>query len=180
MLYRYLVGVSFNDKKYLQLKFKQIDYHHLFVNVLQCSTMIYMLVVFLTLGKKYDVLRALWVQTRGKIIYTYTHCNLWRHRQFITIFYQFLHIRIEIIHGSHMFLPRVGLYVSFLPLADARGKTSWHKGQPVVKTIYTYGFHELFLKYFTAVAFISVGIIMFRQGPLLISLITPLIQIIKI
>ena len=31
-----------------------------------------------------------------KIIYTYTHCNLWRHRQFITIFYQFLHIRIEI------------------------------------------------------------------------------------
>ena len=82
-----------------------------------------------------------------KIIYTYTHCNLWRHRQFITIFYQFLHIRIEIIHGSHMyilFLPRVGLYVSFLPLANARGKTSWHKGLPVVKTIYTYGFHELF------------------------------------
>ena len=35
-----------------------------------------------------------------KLIYTYTHCNLWRHRQFITIFYQFLHIRIEIIHGS--------------------------------------------------------------------------------
>ena len=30
-----------------------------------------------------------------KIIYTYTHCNLWSHRQFITIFYQFLHIRIE-------------------------------------------------------------------------------------
>ena len=84
-----------------------------------------------------------------KIIYTYTHCNLWRHRQFITIFYQFLHIKIEIIHGSHMyilFLPRVGLYVSFLPLADARGKTSWHKDLPVVNTIYTYGFHELFLK----------------------------------
>jgi hypothetical protein len=83
-----------------------------------------------------------------KIIYIYTHCNLWRHRQFITIFYQFLHIRIEIIHGSHMhilFLPRVGLYVSLLPLANARGKTSWHKGLPVVKTIYTYGFHELFL-----------------------------------
>ena len=58
-----------------------------------------------------------------KIIYTYTHCNLWHHRQFITKFYQFLHIRIEIIHGSHMyilFLPRVGLYVSFLPLANAR------------------------------------------------------------
>jgi hypothetical protein len=56
------------------------------------------------------------------IIYTYTHCNLWRHQQFITIFYQFLHIRIEIIHGSHMyilFLPRIGLYVSFLPLAYA-------------------------------------------------------------
>jgi hypothetical protein len=89
-----------------------------------------------------------------KIIYTYTHCNLWRHRQFIAIFYQFLHIRIEIIHGSHMyilFLPRVGLYVSFLPLAYARCKTSWHKGLPVVKTIYTYGFHELFLKYTTTV-----------------------------
>ena len=60
-----------------------------------------------------------------KIIYTYTHCNLWRHRQFITIFYQFLHIRIEIIHGSHMyilFLLRVGLHVSFLSLANTRGK----------------------------------------------------------
>ena len=45
-----------------------------------------------------------------------------------------------------LFLPRVGLYVSFLLLANARGKTSWHKGLPVVKTIYTYGFHELFLK----------------------------------
>ena len=41
-----------------------------------------------------------------------------------------------------LFLPRVGLYVSFLPLVDARGKTSY---LPVVKTIYTYGFHELFL-----------------------------------
>ena len=84
-----------------------------------------------------------------KIILIYDRLNLWRHRQFITIFYRFLHIRIEIIHGSHMyilFLPRVGLYVSFLPLANARGKTSWHKGLPVVKTIYTYGFHELFLK----------------------------------
>jgi hypothetical protein len=50
-----------------------------------------------------------------KIIYTYTHCNLWHHRQFIMKFYQFVHIRIEIIHGSHMyilFLPRVGLYVT--------------------------------------------------------------------
>ena len=84
-----------------------------------------------------------------KIILIYDRLNLWRHRQFITIFYQFLHIRIEIIHGSHMyilFLPRVGLYVSFLPLANARGKTSWHKGLSVIKTIYTYGFHELFLK----------------------------------
>ena len=44
-----------------------------------------------------------------------------------------------------LFLPRVGLYVSFLPLAYTRGKTSWHKGLPVVITIYTYGFHELFL-----------------------------------
>jgi hypothetical protein len=38
-----------------------------------------------------------------------------------------LHIRIEIIHGSHMyslFLPRVGLYVSFLHLANPRGKSS--------------------------------------------------------
>jgi hypothetical protein len=87
-----------------------------------------------------------------KIILIYDRLNLWRHRQFITTFYQFLHIRIEIIHGSHMyilFLPRVGLYVSFLPLANARGKTSWHKGLPVVKTIYTYGFHELFLNYMT-------------------------------
>ena len=85
-----------------------------------------------------------------KIILIYDRLNLWRHRQFIMIFYQFLHIRIEIIHGSHMyilFLPRVGLYVSFLPLANARGKTSWRKGLPVVKTIYTYGFHELFLDY---------------------------------
>jgi hypothetical protein len=85
-----------------------------------------------------------------KIILIYDRLNLWRHRQFITIFYQFLHIRIEIIHGNHMyilFLPRVGLYVSFLPLANARGKTSWHKGLPMVKTIYTYGFHELFLNY---------------------------------
>jgi hypothetical protein len=84
-----------------------------------------------------------------KQILFYDRFNLWRHRQFIAIFYQFLHIRIEIIHGSHMyilFLPRVGLYVSFLPLANARVKTSWHKGLPVVKTIYTYGFHELFLK----------------------------------
>ena len=83
-----------------------------------------------------------------KIILIYDRLNLWRHRQFVTIFYQFLHIRIKINHGSHMhilFLPRVGLYVSFLPLANARGKTSWHKGLPVVKTIYTYGFHELFL-----------------------------------
>ena len=49
-----------------------------------------------------------------KIILIYDRLNLWRHRQFITVFYQFLHIRIEIIHGSHMyilFLPRVGLYV---------------------------------------------------------------------
>jgi hypothetical protein len=38
-----------------------------------------------------------------------------------------------------LFLPRVGLYVSFLvKLRDI-------KALPVVKTIYTYGFHELFL-----------------------------------
>jgi hypothetical protein len=69
-----------------------------------------------------------------KIIYTYTHCDLWRHRQFISIFYQFLHIRIEIIHGSHMhmlFLPRVGLYVNFVPLAYARGKTHFILIKPV-------------------------------------------------
>ena len=87
-----------------------------------------------------------------KIILIYDRLNLWRHPQFITIFYPFLHIRIEIIHGSHMyilFLPRVGLYVSFVPLANARGKTSWHKGLPVVKTIYAYGFHELFLNLWT-------------------------------
>jgi hypothetical protein len=54
-----------------------------------------------------------------KIILIYDRLNLRRHRQFITIFYQFLHIRIEIIHGSHMyilFLLRVGIYVSFLLL----------------------------------------------------------------
>jgi hypothetical protein len=66
-----------------------------------------------------------------KIILIYDRLNLWRHRQFIAIFYQSLHIRIEIIHGSHM-------YILFLPLANARGKTSWHKRLPVVKTIYTY------------------------------------------
>jgi hypothetical protein len=84
-----------------------------------------------------------------KIILIYDRLNLWRHRQFITMFYQFLHIRIEIIHGGHMyilFLPRVGLYVSFLTLAYARGNNSWHKGLPAVRTIYTYGLHELFLK----------------------------------
>jgi hypothetical protein len=32
--------------------------------------------------------------------------------------------------------------------AYARGKISWHKALPVVKTIYTYGFHELFLNYY--------------------------------
>ena len=50
-----------------------------------------------------------------KIILIYDRLNLWRHRQFITIFYQFLHIRIKIIHGSHMyilFLPRVDLCVT--------------------------------------------------------------------
>jgi hypothetical protein len=91
-----------------------------------------------------------------KIILIYDRFNLWHHREFITIFYQFLHIRIELIHGSHMyilFLPRVGLYVSFLPLANARGKTLWHKGLPVVKTIYTYGFHELFLNYIIRIFF---------------------------
>ena len=84
-----------------------------------------------------------------KIIYTYTHCNLWRYRQFIMIFYQFLHNRIKIIHGSHMyilFLPQVDLYVSFLPFANAWGKTSWHKGLPMVKTIYT--LHMASMNYF--------------------------------
>ena len=46
-----------------------------------------------------------------------------------------------------LFLPLVGIYDSFLTLADARGKISWHKDLPVIKTIYTYGFHELLLKY---------------------------------
>jgi hypothetical protein len=44
-----------------------------------------------------------------------------------------------------LLLQRVCLYVRFLLLAYARGKTSCHKGLPVVKTIYTYGFRELFL-----------------------------------
>ena len=34
-----------------------------------------------------------------KIILLYDRLNLWRHRQFVAISYQFLHIRIEIIHG---------------------------------------------------------------------------------
>jgi hypothetical protein len=91
----------------------------------------------------------IWKMACNNLLLIYDRLNLWRHRQLKTIFYQFLHIRIEIIHGSHMyilFLPRVGLYASFLPLAFARGKTSWHKGIPMVKTIYTYGFRELFLK----------------------------------
>jgi hypothetical protein len=102
-----------------------------------------------------------------KIILIYDRLNLWRHRQYITIFYQFLHIRIEIIHGSHMyvlFLPRVGLYVSFLPLANARGKTSWHKGLPVVKIIYTYGFHELFLKQILTSLYICALLMLTRPG----------------
>jgi hypothetical protein len=32
----------------------------------------------------------------------------------------------------------------FCFVTNVWGKTSWHKGLPVVKTIYTYGFHELF------------------------------------
>ena len=39
-----------------------------------------------------------------KIILIYDRLNLWRHRQFIMIFYQFLHIRIEIIHGTHVYI----------------------------------------------------------------------------
>ena len=53
-----------------------------------------------------------------------------------------------------LFLPRVGLYVSFLPFAYAQGKTSWHKDLSVVKTIYTYGFHELFLKQSLSIHFL--------------------------
>jgi hypothetical protein len=50
--------------------------------------------------------------------------NVFRHGQIRYVVAAF--IRIEIIHGSHMyilFLPRVGLFVTFLPLANARGKT---------------------------------------------------------
>ena len=42
------------------------------------------------------------------------------------------------------FLPRVGLYVTKFYPERKRGVKSGHKGLPVVKTIYTYGFHELF------------------------------------
>jgi hypothetical protein len=75
-----------------------------------------------TLSRKGLSWRQNWVCSTTLRDLTYTHCNLWHHRQFITKFYQFLHIRIGIIHGSHMyilFLPRVGLHVSFLPLANA-------------------------------------------------------------
>ena len=45
-----------------------------------------------------------------------------------------------------LFLPWVGLYVSFLT-SFSLGVKLRDKGLPVVKTIYTYGFHELFLNY---------------------------------
>jgi hypothetical protein len=48
-----------------------------------------------------------------KIILIYDRLNLWRHLQFITIFYQFLHIRIEIIHGSHMYIVLLSLEHGF-------------------------------------------------------------------
>jgi hypothetical protein len=35
-----------------------------------------------------------------------------------------------------LFLPRIGLYISFLPLANARGKTSLNKGLPVASMNY--------------------------------------------
>ena len=63
---------------------------------------------------------------------------------------------------AYLVLPRVGLYVSFLPLACARGKTSWHKGLPVVKTIYTYGFHDLFLKFKTVRVYSGGSVMMFN------------------
>jgi hypothetical protein len=43
-----------------------------------------------------------------------------------------------------LFLPRVGLYVTKFYPERKRVVKSWHKGLPVVKTIYTYDFHELF------------------------------------
>jgi hypothetical protein len=43
-----------------------------------------------------------------------------------------------------LFLPRVDLYDTKYYPERQRGEKSWHKGLPVVKTIYTYGFHELF------------------------------------
>jgi hypothetical protein len=45
-----------------------------------------------------------------------------------------------------LFLPRVVLYVTKFYPERKRGLKSSHKGLPVVRTIYTYGFHELFLK----------------------------------
>ena len=47
-----------------------------------------------------------------KIILIYDRLNLWRHRQFIAIFYQFLHIRIEIIHGSHMYIASMNYFLN--------------------------------------------------------------------
>jgi hypothetical protein len=43
-----------------------------------------------------------------------------------------------------LFLPRVGLYATKFYPERKRGVKNWHKGLRVVKTIYTYGFHELF------------------------------------
>jgi hypothetical protein len=62
----------------------------------------------------------------------------------IAAFDHFLHIRIEIIHGSNMY---IFVFTTGRPLCQRftprlrSGKTSWHKRLPVVKTIYTYGFH---------------------------------------
>ena len=53
-------------------------------------------------------------------------------------------IRIEIITGSHIYLycfyHGLSLYAFILPFATARGKIFGIKCQPVVKTIYIYGY----------------------------------------
>jgi hypothetical protein len=55
------------------------------------------------------------------------------------------------------FLPRVGLYVTKFYPERKRGVKSWQKGLPVVKTIYAYGFHELFRLYLDCTTNITRG-----------------------
>jgi hypothetical protein len=70
---------------------------------------------------------------------------------YFTVYFKFSHILcfwFFFSPHSHMyilFLLRVGLYVTKFYPEYQQGVKSWHKGLPVVKTIYTYGFQLSFL-----------------------------------